>query len=269
MKKFLLVLFCVSGNLLWAQEWMTSLAFEDKDGAKDTLWVGLDQTATYGVDATFGEESVLVDEQTGTFRALFFDGINTFQKKQIVPTTQGWIETGALRILIPNDKLPVTVSWNKAAFNEPNKAYSLMTDWPLGGWFDAIGDGSPFKEYMNDTAFVVVPQDSQAEVYLAGTNQEPMRLIYVALGSAENVTAISNTSTDSKLDVFFNPIMNQLVVQSELSIAAIRIVDVAGRSFDSFQASNGVVDCHRLPLGVYVVAVTTQEGTMCGRFIKF
>jgi hypothetical protein len=119
-----------------------------------------------------------------------------------VPTTQGWIETGALRILIPNDKLPVTVSWNKAAFNEPNKAYSLMTDWPLGGWFDAIGDGSPFKEYMNDTAFVVVPQDSQAEVYLAGTNQEPMRLIYVALGSAENVTAIRNTSTDSKLAAF-------------------------------------------------------------------
>jgi len=259
----------MSGNLLWAQEWMTSLAFEDKDGAKDTLWVGLDETATYGVDATFGEESVLVDEQTGTFRPLFFDGINTFQKKQIVPATQGWIESGALRIFIPNDKLPVTVSWNKSAFNNPNLEYSLITDWPLGGWFDAIGDWSPFKEYMNDTAFVVVPQDSQAAVYLAGTNEEPMRLIYVALGNADNVTAISSTAADSELDLFFNPITNQLFVQSELSIAAIRIVDVAGRSFDSFQISNGVVDCQRLPSGLYVVAVTTQEGTVCGRFIKF
>lgn len=269
MKKFLLVLFCMSGNLLWAQEWMTSLAFEDKDGAKDTLWVGLDETATYSVDATFGEESVLVDEQTGMFRALFFDGINTFQKKQIVPTTQGWIETGALRILIPNDKLPVIVRWNKGAFNEPNKAYSLMTDWPLGGWFDVSTGWQPFKEYMKDTASVVVTYPGYDYYSTVNVDGEKMRLIYVALGSAENVTAIRNTDADSKLDVFFNSIMNQLVVQSELSIAAIRIVDVAGRSFDSFQPSNGVVDCHRLPLGVYVVAVTTQEGTMCRRFVKF
>lgn len=266
MRYIYVLLFCLGGVSVYAQDFLTEISFVDKDGAKDTLWVGLDETATYGVDAIFGEESVLVDEQIGTFRALFFDGINTFQKKQIVPITQGWIERGALRILIPNDKLPVTVSWNNAAFNEPNKACSLITDWPLGGWFDVTAGWEPFKEYLKDTAFVVVPQEnSQAAIYLAGTNQEPMRLIYIAFGNESNVTELHEATSQKDNIMLFN-LDNNLLYLNSLSSEKVRIVGMDGRLF---LVDNGpIINCNLLPKGVFCALTEINNNHICFKFIK-
>lgn len=56
---FNILIFSLFANNLCAQEFELDLVFEDAAGAKDTLTIGYDPTATNGIDASFGETNII------------------------------------------------------------------------------------------------------------------------------------------------------------------------------------------------------------------
>lgn len=152
-RTFFSALFIVFAFTINAQFFSTSLYFEDKDGNRDTLIIGMDSTATYKVDSLWEveystEEMLAITESGkhwvwGIIRNYYPDLkiiINTFLRTQIVPPTpkNSWTEDALFYMVVPPERLPVTVKWDKTAFSIPEVQKSIITDYVCG--FDVFSD---------------------------------------------------------------------------------------------------------------------------------
>jgi hypothetical protein len=142
MKVFITLILQIICSLIFAQQFATSIYLQSFKNGKDTLEIGYGPNATRGVDVTYGEMNLIGSNLSNKFRAFIVDPSIIHQstfllKKQIVNTYAGWVENATLGIIVPFDSLPVTVSWNKSLFDNPERNFSLITDWTMGGWFDS------------------------------------------------------------------------------------------------------------------------------------
>ncbi len=122
------------------------LYFEDKNGLKDSLQIAVcmsDDEFT-GVQLTEAEQALF----DSTYWVMLKDGrwegegnkwesyhyIWSYSRVYTYKPYTGWAETKKQSILIPADRLPVTISWDKQFFNDNGLSNSVM--WDGHSWFD-------------------------------------------------------------------------------------------------------------------------------------
>lgn len=136
MKRFY---FCVVGLIaLVAQAQLsTYLYFEDKNGVKDSLQVVIAQPSDE--DISIAPPMELAEVKQAIMDSTYFIVIrpNVFKQEFYRTYTYtpygGYIENRRKDILIPADRLPVTITWDKQFFMD-TELLSVLCDMPV--WFD-------------------------------------------------------------------------------------------------------------------------------------
>jgi hypothetical protein len=248
----------------YAQEFSTKFYIETAQGEKDTLELGYDPAATFGTDAIFDETdygSPLSPDQFQAFVLAYdnrFEGPYYYLKKQIVVLGK-WLEGNTIEIIYPEEALPITISWDKLQFEDPSISQSLITDWTLGGWFDA--GNCTFKEYLKDTTFITV--DDYRNIEYKDDNiyyydNIPFRALYIAFGNEEYVK-IEDISI-SGFNIYPNPVIDICYIRKgDKVIRGIRLFSISGKEIISLKGEITNIDCQGLSKGIYVLAIETKD----------
>lgn len=269
MKKKIILLLIIQNlcYLLFSQQFSTKIFLQKIGSGKDTLEVGYDPTATRGVDTFFGEINNSSPITTNKFSTFIVDPsiINQstfFLKKQILNTYSGWVENGALGIIVPFDSLPILVSWDKSLFNNAERDYSLITDWTMGGWFDA--GSSTFKYYLKDTSSVQIPKTASNYMYDDGTQQQPMYIFYIAFAKAENlITENKNIQSNNNLRIYPNPASHYISVENKSNekIKLIKVLTLDGQIVETLNGLTSKINCTNWSNGIYIIGIESSEKT--------
>lgn len=261
MKKKIMILLIFQNicYLLFSQQFSTKLYLQGINGGKDTLEVGYDPTATRGIDAIFGETNYLSSISNSKFQAFIVDPSILNQtpfllKKQILNTYSGWVENGALGIIVPYDSLPIAVSWDKSLFENTERDYSLITDWTMGGWFDA--GTSTFKSYLKDVSSVQIPKTVSNYTYNDGVQQHLMYIFYLAFAKEENIlSGFKTTKINSNLQIYPNPASDFILINNKSieNIKQIKVFTLDGLIIEIVNGSQTKINCSNWANGLYII----------------
>lgn len=275
MKKTLLTLSLALSliSTIGAQDFSTKFYIENKSGRKDSIELGYASDATFGIDPKYNETQITnplstnnlqvligINNTTSTLSSLIRDKkLDTYSKKQIVPIQAGYIEMNAVPILIPTDSLPLTIRWDKSLFNNNQRDHSLITDWNIGGWFDA-GYRSVL-EYMKDTNSVQVTQSIETYQITNNNKTQQFTLLYIAFGNWTNVLD-GTTSVHQSKDISIHISNRTLTInnQSECTISDIKLLSITGSIVGQWNYSGQWLDMSQFPKGIYILNMTTPKG---------
>ena len=254
--------------LLFSQQFSTRIYLQGISSGKDTLEVGYDPTATRGIDSAFGEINHSKPVVNNKFSAFIVDPsiihqTSFFLKKQILNTYTGWVEGGALGIIVPYDSLPVTVSWDKSLFENAERDYSLITDWTMGGWFD-VGT-STFKNYLKDISSIQVPKTLSNYIYDDGIQQHPMYIFYLAFAKKENIIAgFEGFLSKSNITIYPNPASHYIYIENidTDDIKHIKVFTLDGQLVECINGSHEAkIDCSSWINGLYIIGIESNKKT--------
>ena len=267
-----------------APAFSTWIYFEDKEGLRDSLLVGMDTTASFGLDEEW--ETVVSDDEIAqwkdeTFKAYFkfwdrhSDIPPYFTRTCIVPPldTCEIIEHGYFDMLFPVDRLPVTITWDKEAFATPKLDHSIITDY---GALDCVGEGDEVLETMSQTDHITVRGFSEERIvehYKDVIDGRLMRRIKIAFGNRVNrYVAYEYFSVEcwniwhaidevpaGTIRLAPNPAKNYLRVEGDVAVKEIIITDMQGQVLR--QAADKQIDVRGLASGAYIAQVWLQGGT--------
>jgi hypothetical protein len=280
----LLLLSFLSCSLAQGQAFSFELWFEDAAGNKDTIVIGYDAEATWGIDPQFGEADIKdqafrpsLDVRLADYD--YFGGVGepellrceqspwdpTFfhTKTRIYPgECEETPESEASLILLANPVFPVTMSWDPLLFQDSCRNQSFVTGWPAGGWFDvACGPGSQ-NYYMaehdqaqliqSETSYLVPPQDTVYAYWFAFRGDANVGLKEVELPPA--------------LHFHPNPFTNELsLLAPPERPLRVDVFGMDGRAHGSYRAQEGRLQLGHLPGGAYVLRVSdVRSGAFLG-----
>jgi hypothetical protein len=284
--KFILLSICLNQFFLHAQEFSTKFYLTSKSGMKDSIVLGYDKSASFGIDSQFGEvgysspvnsdkfgASIIINESTKILSQLInANEIAIFSKKQIVPLRESvFIEQNAIGIMIPVDSLPITVSWNDLDFTNIQRDFSLITDWSVGLWFDASDGKTSFLKNLNETNFIQVKDRVANYFHTDLANKYPMYIFYIAFGNNSNLKAdLKNTNETHNSDLAF--VKNGFIEFKENLINNINHVSIyncLGKlvfNNSSNQITN--IDINYYNNGVYILYIVTDNAKYSYKIIK-
>lgn len=218
-----------------AQEFSTAIYFENKDGLRDTVIVGYDSLASAGLDTIFSE-SDLTDQAMDTFDVRLtsviqgicmgpdlgpqkMEDVCFFQNKyNIVPKNCNSFPvdklSSVMQCLIPNKDLPVTIRWDRNAFNTNCLEESVITELPTENWWDILCVETYFWDDMvlsvKNEAIIEYPIGVQVYNELSDT----FSLLYIGL-LHEDIGSNSEEYVPAKPKIFPNPVNADLQLQGE------------------------------------------------------
>lgn len=282
--KIIILILSFCGALLYAQDFSTKFYLTNERGVKDSLELGYSSNATFGLDSQYGEVGYSTPVNSNKFGAsIIINGsnemlsqiiqnnkINSFSKKQIVPIQQTvWIEQNAIGIMIPVDSMPITISWDKSQFVDTQRNYSLITDWTLGGWFDA--GGASFLKNLKDTNSIQIKDRVANYFFSDGTNQYPMYIFYIAFGNSNNIkTNIKsvNETQLSDLAIIKNGFI-EIKQDLNISIKQVSIYNTLGELvFHKSLNQASKINIGDYKKGVYVLYLATDKGQFSYKIIN-
>lgn len=273
-------------------DFTTWIYFTDKDGIRDSLLVGMDPEATFGVDEKW--ETVMTTQDIDkwkekTFWACFkFDGNQEepyYTRSNIVPPLARCeiIGKGAFTIIFPADRLPVTISWNKEAFAAPDREYSTLSD--LLQWFDVTADN-------NDNVEITMSKEDHVTLYYFNEDlirnqyddiieKRMMRRIDMAFGDKSNkidayISGISdcyNPIEDALEDIqTISPLVSPNPAQTYINLQLPAVSQVAVYSATGsciMQSADTRISIAHLPAGIYLLRATDTAGKQYqAKFVK-
>ena len=287
MKTRLIVLsICFSQCFLYAQEFSTKFYLTSKSGMTDSIELGYDNNASFGIDPQFSEIAYNSPLNTGRLKASIIscskrnlgevihynESIEGFSKKQIVPIQPNyWIEQNAIGIMIPNDSLPILFTWDKSQFTDEKRNYSIITDWPLGGWFDAGNGNTSFLKNLKDTGSVLVKDRLPNYIYSDGSNQYPMFVFFVAFANLDNIKADVRIINESNyFTVFPNCTSDFVYIKNNVSNQPINatIISLSGTIIGKFDKLQTKIDLSPYPSGIYFIRLESNQGKFNFKIIK-
>lgn len=174
MKRLLLFVFVFYFQSIYSQQLAFPMYFEDAAGNKDTITLGYDPNATYGIDSIFGESNIMgqafkqgLDVRISDATAYFDESDSgTFElKKQIVKfNCTSWNYANCIEINTKN--WPVTVCWDKSLFANNCNFGTFFSSCLPGGFFDVRGPSSLVVSFLKDTNTVTFTDQVLGSMYI-------------------------------------------------------------------------------------------------------
>ena len=168
--------------------------------------------------------------------------------------------------------LPITTPENLIA--TPTSASSISLSW------DEVEKALSYNVYRDGDSIANVTNPTYTDVDLE-YNTEYCYIVTAVRGDEESeesdeecVKTLGESIEELSLsiNIYPNPVENELFLATEVSVEEIAIYDVYGRQIMSQQvnetASQQVVEVADLEAGVYFVKVVTNEGEIVKRFVK-
>ncbi len=72
----------------------------------------------------------------------------------------------------------------------------------------------------------------------------------------------------SDFNIYPNPVLNQLTIDTELAISQVSIIDLSGRTVTTTSQQTKLADVTYLHSGIYFIKVITEENTITKKFVK-
>ena len=247
MKKILLtaalLITCFTSKLYAQPQWKFHIAFEDATGAKDTIWLIYDTTATSNlVDSALGEGPAITD--TSVFNVWFynanFDSTKTWANPYIYQTI-----TTEIRGF--NVVYPMIMRWDTSLFNSP----ILPTPFNFGllqnYYFATVG----YNVLTNDTAYCPSFWWGPQNHFPLGFLIERDHIFTSVTNLEEKLYFVSPTP--------FNDFINISVKQS---IAEIALIDIQGKALLKQVITDKSTQYKLLtpdiPAGIYFIKITNN-----------
>ncbi|MDF1864621.1 MAG: T9SS type A sorting domain-containing protein [Saprospiraceae bacterium] len=151
--------------------------------------------------------------------------------------------------------------------------YFLMVEYQPD-MFAPFSENPYYTGVFGDIGTVI--RDDVADWFLAGFGPGTTVQARLRIGEIETNSTTDLTSTGAVIATFPNPSDNYMKLTVELPEVAsemnVRIVDITGkmleeRNFDNFQNSEMSFDVATYSNGIYMVQVTTEEGTTTRKFV--
>jgi len=169
-----------SACLVWAftayaQCFTTPFYFEDKDGNRDTLIVGIsNDVATCDLQTDTCSEAEAMDAILSGRHWAWFGTFVYHQKPcgphrvHVIPNSSDLsniLSQADCRMWFPEDRLPVSVSWNSEDFADTARSKSLFSD--MNQWFDVAGEGSElYQVFASEVSSIQLFESNHYEVQL-------------------------------------------------------------------------------------------------------
>lgn len=274
MKRYITILFLMLGlNNVQAQitpEFKFYLAFEDATGAKDTLWLILDSTATIGMDTALGE--IPQDLSSPNFHVYF-----KYSATDSLKITARHQQDGVGgQIWAQNYVYPITLKWDSALLFTNNLPYNFNEAWLSNDWFFFVGGNNCFSpDFIG--VFCMLHSDSvYMPAYTWGTaDQFPLGVNVSYNYSIQGHT----TSVDEKnlhstaITIYPNPFNNSFVVGFKPQLTdkkQLIVTDFSGKKvFESFTNKEKItIDLHDYPAGIYFLEVLIENEKVVKKIIK-
>ena len=263
-----------------AQEFSFSIYFRDAENFKDTVTIGFDDLATYGIDSDFGEENIIntpykpgLDVRVGDIWSNRFDGqIGELQlKKQILGPDPF---EDIISIDVKTRNFPVTAKWDKSLFQDEYFSTALLTSIPPGGWWDVGSPSDLFRIYFQETDSVtftsnvydIYPNDYS---YIA-PDQDTVSVFYFSFFIIDGV-GNRNVVNKEELEIFPNPFQRKLSLRNKggLKIGRLQLIDINGAVVLN-SAFEPEIQTDRLHSGVYFLIIELDDGTrLHSKVMKF
>jgi Secretion system C-terminal sorting domain len=77
-----------------------------------------------------------------------------------------------------------------------------------------------------------------------------------------------NEYSYSNFNIYPNPALNQLTIETELATSKVSIVDLTGKTITTINRQTKQIDVAYLPSGIYFIKITTDEKTITRKFVK-
>ncbi len=262
-------------NYILAQQFSTKICITSVNNEKDVLEIGYDPKGTFGVDEEFGEVDCKNPKLDGKFQAYIINPemFNRFHKlknpfflkKQIMGMEYEDIEDCFIGVMVPVKYLPITISWDKALFQDPKRSKSFITDASPANW-PCIGN--TFTWRLKQRKEINAPQPViDSEVYLEkyndGTKEHSMYVFYFIFDGNELKSDTKNIISDDNINIYPNPTTDFIHINNKanVKIQSIHIYSVDGRVIKQINKPTEKIDCRDWKEGIYILKMKTDKGT--------
>jgi hypothetical protein len=265
MKKLFLILIFSGAYLCLAQpQWKFHIAFEDATGAKDTIWLIWDSTATSGIDFALGEGPVAFDYNSFN---VFTHNINGDSTKTVAfpyyspyPFLFG-VNGG--NVYAFNYQYPITKRWDSSLFSAPylpppgNKVNVARID---NQYFFGVNNSGydHFNMLIDNTAYAPA-------FWWGSQSQFPMSFNL----SLHPLVGISSIYKENGIIVYPNPFENQITISTTKEIS-VEIYSITGNLLISEKDLKGsqTLDLSHLPEGIFILKFLIQDHIFYEKIIK-
>lgn len=262
MKILLTIPLLLSLNLCIAQpQWKFHIAFEDAIGAKDTLWLIWDTTATGNINGY----DTLLNEGPFNFN---YNEFNIWTTNDLGDSTKTVALPYNAISFLPivnafNCQYPLSIRWDSALFNAPflplpvgyiNKA-NFTND-----YFYSINNDPPNVSYnMLLDNYAIAPPFSWAS-----QSHFPLH-VYIAKDPSLNIT----NNNDNEFLIYPNPFENQITISTTNEIS-FEFYTITGNLLISENGVKGsqTLDLSYLPEGIYIIKCLIEKNPFYEKIIK-
>lgn len=219
-------------SLLAQPQWKFHIAFEDATGAKDTIWLIWDNSATFDVDTQFKEQAIGLNYNDFNVFIGNVDGDTT--KTQALPHPYPINDVIVYAI---NYVQPITISWDSSLFHAPGLPLPLgyVNVANIGNDYFFLVNNDPYYHVFN----MLLENKVAAPDFLWGSqHQFPMNIRV----SRDTTLGIEDkTDRNISINIFPNPVNDILIIKSNCELKEVEINSIDGkikRNFNLFEFDN-------------------------------
>jgi len=277
-KTILFSLLATCPLFIHSQQFSFQMFFTDAIGNKDTITLGYDPLATYGIDDNFGEENIIDVPLKSTldvritdeyFNRTYNDMDGTYHtKKQIIPYDCIQLSFESIQTIdISTKHWPVTAKWNSALFNDSCRDGSLFTSINPGGWWDTGSPSNLYRRELVETDSVTFTSNLTGEFfddwfgYIKGDDTIPV--FWQLISSVELLTSVNELkSTTTEVNIFPNPFADQLTIQAQTNEpSTLYLFDGLGRPvLKQLFFNSATINTSQLAKGIYYYQLSGEHG---------
>lgn len=278
---FLICVFLLVIKLVFCQEFVFLIYFEDAAGFKDTITVGYDINATSLIDENLGEVNIIsqplneeldvriTDEWISRNWGSVEPSFHT--KTQIVKNSCGFAysELPVIMFDIKSNNWPVTISWDNSLFEDDCFDFCHIASFPYWEMWDVLRPNDFQINFRNEDEVIATDEEStySNNTYYVDENNDTVRVYFIGLDDEQIALGIDNINKNQFDYDFYNDENFLHLETNDHSKIKIEIYDMTGKLV--VVGVSKKIDISILTRGLYVCKLT-NEGNLVKtlKFIK-